>query len=87
MKRTTLQKLSKKLNLNEKVIKDMVYREHEYTKLVNKKTLCEVDLELKGDSYTILRKIARTLKISIDAVICSILIEQMSKKDVDTKTK
>jgi hypothetical protein len=74
-----IQKLEKKLNLNENEIRNICAQEHMLKYVHTKKSLKTIDITFKGDVFEKLSKIAKTLKVSIDAVIGGLLYSRVNK--------
>ncbi len=73
-KLSEIEKLSKKLNIREREIKEIVFVEHEHANLVDPDSLVELELPMELDLYTELKAIADTLKVSLNSVVVGLLV-------------
>lgn len=78
----SIKQLEKKLNLNEKEIRNICAQEHMLKSVYKKNTLKSVDVEFKEDVFKLIMKISKELKVSKDAVIGGLL---HSKIELDKK--
>jgi len=81
-----LEKLSKKLNISIEQVKNMIIEEHLLNKLLSKSKLKKVDLNSTDKTFKLVSNISETLKISKEAVICSLLRQEIEKRKNDKKT-
>lgn len=78
-----IKKLSQKTGLTEDTIYKMMGMDHLYKKHYKKKDLKKVDIDFSYDKKKVaghLTLISKTLKISLDAVIVTLLMEQIKEK-------
>jgi energy-converting hydrogenase A subunit M len=80
-----IKKLSKKLNLNDDVVKNIIVYNHELNNFIAKKKLKKVYLEFTIDSTNLIKNIAKTLKVDNDAVIGYLLREYVNTLDKKRK--
>lgn len=68
-----IQKLEKKLNLNESEIRSICAQQHMLNNVYTKKSLKTLNITFKGDVLKLITKIAKALRVSNDAVIGGLL--------------
>ena len=70
----SLKDVCKKLDLNKKEAKRMIVSHHELESLLSKDEIKTVKgIEISFENLQLIKKVAKELKISDDAVICGIL--------------
>jgi hypothetical protein len=74
-----IEKLSKRLKLDQEEVEGIILYEHELTHFMPKKKLKKVDLNITEATMKRIRKVAKGLKVSEDAVI-GYLLKQMTKE-------
>ena len=79
---TELEKLAKKAKITANEAMVMISYEHLLNKVIPKKKQKSTPFNLDVETLTFLKKIATTLKISLDAVICGILVTQLGAEEV-----
>ena len=72
-----LTKISKKLNIKESILKEIIFQHHNINHLLAKKETKSIPLELTGTDLLQIRKIAKALKVDPDAVITGLLLAYM----------
>lgn len=72
-----LSKISKKLNIKEPMLKEIIFQHHNINHLLSKKETKSIPLELTGTDLLQIRKIAKALKVDPDAVITGLLLAYM----------
>jgi len=80
-----LERLKKKLNMTEEQIIRVCAQEHFLKNIYKKKELKEVDIEINDNSIKLLSKITKSLKVSLDAVVASLLYEYIENQKNQTK--
>jgi hypothetical protein len=79
-----IEKLSKRLKLDREEVEGIILYAHELTHFLPKKKLKKVDLDITEATTNRIRKVAKGLKVSEDAVI-GYLLKQMAMEAKDEK--
>lgn len=79
--KTRIEKAAEKIKLNVEDAKGMVVCEHEMTYLTPKKQLVTMKVDMNKETRKRLNQIAKTLKVSVDAVATYYLIKYIEKKE------
>lgn len=73
-----LKNICKRHKINIEQAQRAIVKQYELDNLYKKSELVEIELEFKGENYDILRERAKQLRISVDALVCAILEEQIN---------
>lgn len=80
---TPLKKISKKLKLSEAQIASIIVEHHSLEYLYPQKQLEHVELNINHESWKRLTAIAKALKVSVSAVVASVLRRQLERESED----
>lgn len=75
-----LDAICKKAGITIEQATKMIVMNHELKHLIPKKELKKIQLNFKGDSLKIVKKVAKALKITEDAVINTLCYEYLDKQ-------
>lgn len=78
---STLDKLSKKTNLENDVILRIFAQQYMLDNIYTKKELKSLDVTFKGDTLKILKRKAKVLGVSVDAIVGGILYSKYCDKE------
>lgn len=81
MKNRRLAEISKKLGVNVEQVRDIIVQHHELEQLISKRDLRKIKFNMGLDSAKLVARVAKTLKVSEDAVVNSLLVKYLDEQE------